>query len=37
MFGDLAREIPMYQVTVPWELNRLDEVYATICNHIAKT
>ena len=33
LLGDIARLIPIYQVTVPWDLNRLNEVHDVICQH----
>lgn len=33
LLADIARMIPIYQVTVPWDLNRLKEVHDIICKH----
>ncbi len=33
LLGELARIITIYQVTVPWDLNRLNEVHDVICQH----
>jgi len=30
---DIARIVPIYQVKVPWNLDRLQEVYGAICKH----
>ena len=30
---DIARSIPIYKITVPWDLNRLGEVHEIICQH----
>ena len=32
--GHVAENIPVYKVSVPWDLERLDEVYTAILNHI---
>ena len=32
-FSDMARKIAVYKITVPWDLERLDEVYEAICTH----
>jgi len=31
--ANLAKKVPLYRVTVPWDMERLDEVYKMICNH----
>lgn len=31
--GRLAKKVPVYKVEVPWDLKRLEEVYASITNH----
>jgi len=31
--GRLAESVPVYKVTVPWDLERLEEVYAAIVDH----
>lgn len=31
--GRLAEKVPVYKVEVPWDLKRLEEVYASITNH----
>lgn len=33
VFSKMARSIPVYMITVPWDLNRLDEVYHAIVLH----
>ena len=30
-----AKAVPVYNITVPWDLERLEEVYQMICEHIA--
>jgi hypothetical protein len=32
----MAKAVPIFKVTVPWEMNRLDEVYNSIVNHTEK-
>jgi hypothetical protein len=32
-FTEMAKHIPVYRVTVPWDMDRLDEVYMTITKH----
>ncbi|MEA3491099.1 MAG: hypothetical protein U9R27_04290 [Campylobacterota bacterium] len=29
----LAKAVPLYRVTLPWDIERLDEVYDVICEH----
>lgn len=31
--ASLAKVVPVYKVTVPWDMERLDEVYKMICDH----
>ena len=31
--GRLAKNVPIYKVTVPWDIERLEEVYRAITNH----
>jgi len=31
--GKISQKLSVYQVTVPWDLNRLNEVYHTILQH----
>ena len=33
-FGNMAQEIPVYTITVPWDLKRLKEVYEAIISHV---
>jgi hypothetical protein len=32
-FSKMAQHVPVYRIVVPWELDRLDEVYETIVAH----
>lgn len=32
-FASLARAIPLYRITIPWDKQRLDEVYGAIVEH----
>ncbi|WP_415407102.1 hypothetical protein ACLHDG_00845 [Sulfurovum sp. CS9] len=32
-FTEMAKQIPVYRVTVPWDMERLEEVYDTIKTH----
>ena len=32
-FIEMAKKVPVYKVSVPWDLERLDEVYEAICIH----
>ena len=29
----MAKDIPIYEITVPWDMERLEEVYEAICTH----
>jgi hypothetical protein len=31
--GQIAKQISLFKVTVPWDMERLDEVYNNICEH----
>jgi len=31
--SNLARQVPVYKVTVPWDMERLNEVHDAICEH----
>jgi len=33
LIGTIASHIPVYKISIPWDLNRLDEVYLAICEH----
>jgi len=33
LIGTMASYIPVYKISIPWNLNRLDEVYLAICEH----
>jgi hypothetical protein len=33
-FSKMAMEVPVYKVTVPWDLDRLDEVYEAIVRKV---
>lgn len=33
---NIANNIPIYNISIPWDLNRLDEVYDKICKFIKK-
>ena len=32
-FTEMAKHVPLYNVSIPWDLNRLDEVYNAIVKH----
>jgi len=32
-FTEMSKHIPVYKVTVPWDMERLDEIYSTIVEH----
>jgi len=33
-FTEMAKYVPVYRIGIPWDLNRLDEVYETIVKHV---
>jgi len=36
LIGTIASYIPVYKISIPWDLNRLDEVYLALCEHTSK-
>ena len=32
-FTEMAKHVPVYRINVPWDLERLDEVYDAIVEH----
>lgn len=34
-FGEMAKQVPAYKVTVPWDLERLPDVYAAIMKQVS--
>ena len=37
LIGTIASYVPVYKIFIPWDLNRLDEVYLAICQHSKRT
>ncbi len=33
-FSKMAKHVPVYRITIPWDLERLDEVYHAIVTHV---
>ena len=32
--ANIASKVPIYQLNVPWDINKLDDVYQALCQHI---
>jgi hypothetical protein len=33
-FTEMAKHVPVYRLSIPWDMKRLPEVYAAVCSHI---